>query len=82
MRRSPPFDVHQTLFGVSTSYRREADGSLSVKIEGELRGVPLFEQLAVLREVDLYQTWVSCFFWPMFRELPMGLLFSVVGRWI
>ena len=47
----------QTLFGVSTSYRREADDSLSVKIEGELHGVPLFEQLVVLREVDLYHTW-------------------------
>ena len=50
--------THQTLFGVSTSYRREtSDGSLSVKIEGELHGVPLFEQLVVLRECDLYHTW-------------------------
>ncbi|KAL7543423.1 hypothetical protein ACHAXR_012704 [Thalassiosira sp. AJA248-18] len=47
----------QTLFGVTTSYRREADGSLSVKIEGELHSVPLFEQLVVLRECDLYHTW-------------------------
>lgn len=48
----------QTLFGISTYYRREpADGSLSVKIEGELHGVPLFEQLVVLRECDLYQNW-------------------------
>ena len=50
--------THQTMFGISTSYRREAsDGSLSVKIEGELHGVPLFEQLVVLRECDLYHTW-------------------------
>jgi hypothetical protein len=28
-----------------------------VKIEGELHGVPLFEQLVVLRECDLYHTW-------------------------
>lgn len=47
----------QTLFGVSTSYRRESDDSLSVKIEGELHGIPLFEQLVVLRECDLYHTW-------------------------
>lgn len=33
------------------------DGSLSVKIEGELHDVPLFEQLVVLRECDLYHTW-------------------------
>ena len=50
--------VHaQTLFGVSTHYRREPDGSLSVRIAGDLVGVPLFEQLAVLREVDLYHLW-------------------------
>ena len=50
--------VHaQTLFGVSTHYRREHDGSLSVRIAGDLVGVPLFEQLAVLREVDLYHLW-------------------------
>ena len=28
-----------------------------MKIEGELHGVPLFEQLVVLRECDLYHTW-------------------------
>lgn len=49
--------ISQTLFGISTSYRREPDNSLSVKIEGELHGIPLFEQLVVLREVDLYDTW-------------------------
>ena len=47
----------QTLFGISTSYRREGDNSLSIKIEGSLEGVPLFEQLVVLREVDLYHKW-------------------------
>mmetsp|Transcript_17203 Transcript_17203/g.35921 ORF Transcript_17203/g.35921 Transcript_17203/m.35921 type:complete len:1023 (-) Transcript_17203:21-3089(-) len=47
----------QSLFGVTTYYRREADESLSVKIEGELHGIPLFEQLVVLRECDLYHTW-------------------------
>ncbi|EJK43974.1 hypothetical protein THAOC_37531, partial [Thalassiosira oceanica] len=50
--------VHaQTLFGVSTHYRRESDGSLSIRIAGDLVGVPLFEQLAILREVDLYHAW-------------------------
>mmetsp|Transcript_34151 Transcript_34151/g.71893 ORF Transcript_34151/g.71893 Transcript_34151/m.71893 type:complete len:281 (+) Transcript_34151:3-845(+) len=47
----------QTLFGVTTSYRREPNSSLSVKIEGELHGIPLFEQLVVLREADLYSHW-------------------------
>ena len=47
----------QTLFGVTTYYRREEDGSLSIKLEGRLDGVPLFEQVAVLREVDLHHKW-------------------------
>jgi hypothetical protein len=47
----------QTLFGVTTHYRRESDGTLSIKLLGELSGVPLFEQLAVLRECDLYHLW-------------------------
>jgi len=47
----------QTLFGITTHYRREDDNTLSVKIEGELHGIPLFEQMVVLRECDLYHTW-------------------------
>jgi len=50
----------QTLFGITTYYRREPiDNSLSIKIEGELSdvSVPLFEQIVVLRECDLYHTW-------------------------
>lgn len=45
-------------FGITTYYRREDDGSLSVKLEGELTGVPLFEQIAVLRAGDLHYKWV------------------------
>jgi hypothetical protein len=47
----------QTLFGITTFYRRETDGSLSIKLEGSLDGVPLFDQVAVLREVDLHYKW-------------------------
>jgi len=47
----------QTLFGITTYYRREPDGSLSIKLEGHLSGIPLFEQLVVLRESDLYHEW-------------------------
>lgn len=47
----------QTLFGITTYYRHESDGSLSVKIEGQLEGVSLFDQVAVLREVDLHSKW-------------------------
>lgn len=47
----------QTLFGVTTYYRREDDGSLSIKMEGSLSGTALFEQVAILREVDLHYKW-------------------------
>ena len=47
----------QTMFGISTHYRLEEDNSLTVKLEGELSGVSLFEQLCVLREVDMYNEW-------------------------
>jgi hypothetical protein len=45
------------MFGVTTYYRKEPDGSLSIKLEGKLEGVPLFEQVAVIREVDLHKLW-------------------------
>jgi hypothetical protein len=47
----------QTLFGVTTYYRREKDGSLSIKLEGTIHGVPLFDQVPVLREIDLHHKW-------------------------
>lgn len=49
--------LSQSLFGVKTYYRREPDNSLSLKLDGELSGAPLFEQVAVLREVDLHYKW-------------------------
>ena len=42
---------------VTSSYRREKDNSLSFKVEGEISGLPLFEQVAIMREVDLYHFW-------------------------
>ncbi|KAG7352691.1 hypothetical protein IV203_008739 [Nitzschia inconspicua] len=47
----------QTMFGVTTYYRRESDGSLSIKLEGSLSGVSLFDQVAILREIDLHYKW-------------------------
>ena len=42
---------------MTTYYRREDDGSLSIKLEGSLKDVPLFDQVAILREVDLHYRW-------------------------
>ncbi|KAL7566764.1 hypothetical protein ACA910_019362 [Epithemia clementina (nom. ined.)] len=46
-----------TLFGIETYYRREPDESLSLKLQGEVTDIPLFEQVCVLREVDLHYKW-------------------------
>ena len=70
----------QTLFGITTSYRREADGSLSIRIEGELHDVPLFEQLVVLREVDLYERWAP--FMTTSRKLAQLVSKQIVSRLI
>jgi hypothetical protein len=44
-------------FGIKTYYRREADDSLSIKLEGEVKDAALFEQVCVLKEVDLHYKW-------------------------
>ena len=46
-----------SMFGVKTFYRREEDGSLSLKLEGEVKDCPLFEQVCVLKEIDLHYKW-------------------------
>jgi len=56
-------DVHddwtlaQTLFGVTTYYRHEKDGSMSIKLEGPVNECSLFDQVAVIREFDLNHIW-------------------------
>lgn len=44
-------------FGIKTYYRREEDQSLSIKLEGEVKDAALFEQVCVLKEVDLHYKW-------------------------
>jgi len=47
-----------TLFGTTTHYRLEDDGTMTLRMEGELDNLPLFEQLAVINEVDLFKEWI------------------------
>jgi len=47
----------RTLFGVTTFYRHETDGSMSVKLEGPVHDCSMFDQLVVLRELDLNYLW-------------------------
>lgn len=47
------------LFGVTTSYQYDtSDHSLIIKLEGVMEELPIFEQCAVIHEVDLFPTWL------------------------
>lgn len=50
--------VAQTFMGITTSYKHDADGSLWVKLHGTMEEVRVMDQLATIREVDLFKTWV------------------------
>ena len=47
------------MFGIQTHYRKCVDdpNAIIVKIEGAMDDLPLFEQMAVLHEIDLYHEW-------------------------
>jgi hypothetical protein len=48
-----------TYLGVTTRYRHHReDGSISVRLEGLIDDLPLFEQCAVINEFDLFQEWI------------------------
>ena len=46
------------MFGYRTHYIVEEDGNVLVRISGSQENLPLFEQLAVIRELQLYKEWV------------------------
>ena len=47
------------MLGITTHYRKceDYENAIVVKIEGTLDDLPLFEQMAVLHEIDLYKEW-------------------------
>ena len=47
-----------TYFGISTYYKVDPDGIITVRMEGNLDNLPLFEQFAVIHEVNLFQEWI------------------------
>ena len=46
------------LFGNTTHYKLQEDGSMTIRLEGEFDEMPLFEQLAVINEVGLFKEWM------------------------
>jgi hypothetical protein len=47
------------LFGTVTHYKKckDDENAIIVKIEGTMNDLPLFEQMAVIHEIDLYNEW-------------------------
>lgn len=44
--------------GITTLYKSDPDGSLWIKMHGTMDGVRVMDQLATVREVDLFKKWV------------------------
>lgn len=44
--------------GITTSYKHDPDGSLWIKLHGTMDDVRIIDQLATVREVDLFRHWV------------------------
>jgi hypothetical protein len=52
------------MFGISTYYQLDTKSNeIKIKLEGEMEDLPLFEQCAVIHEVDLFKEWI-----PFCRE--------------
>ena len=47
-----------TLFGVITKYKKLDNGLISVLIQGKQEDLPIFEQMTVLHEIDLYKEFI------------------------
>lgn len=47
------------MFGIHTHYKKceDDENQIVVKIEGTMDDLPLFEQMAVIHEIDLYHEW-------------------------
>lgn len=70
------------MFGIQTHYRKCEDdvNAIVVKIEGKLDDLPLFEQMAVLHEIDLYKEWAPfCTSSVMIDKIGNAELFGSVG---
>lgn len=44
--------------GISTYYMRIGSNDIIIKLEGTMHNLPIFEQCAVIHEVDLFKSWV------------------------
>lgn len=47
-----------TVGGISCHYFVEEDGIVTVRMQGSMKELPLFEQAAVIHEVDCFKSWI------------------------
>lgn len=47
-----------TVGGITCHYYVEEDGIVTVRMQGSMKELPLFEQAAVIHEVDFFRTWI------------------------
>ncbi|CAM9124452.1 unnamed protein product [Choristocarpus tenellus] len=52
------WNIAQTFMGITTSFKNDPNGSLWVKMNGIMKDVQVFDQLATVREVDLFELWM------------------------
>lgn len=57
-RFQPDWLEAQTFMGITTFYKLDPDGSLWIKMHGTMDDVGIMDQLATVREVDLFNKWV------------------------
>lgn len=58
IQTQPDWLTAQTFMGITTFYKYDPDGSLWVKLHGTMEDVRLIDQLATIREVDLFKHWI------------------------
>ena len=70
------------MFGYRTHYIVEDDGNVNVRIEGRQDQLPLFEQMAVIRELPLYCEWMPfCSKSSLIEEIEHHDLISYLNVW-
>lgn len=70
------------MFGYRTHYILEEDGNVLVRIEGSQENLPLFEQLSVIRELQLYKEWVPfCSKSEMLHEISHTDMIAFLHIW-
>lgn len=70
-----------TLLGITTCYKLdESSGMISVRLQGNVDDLPLFEQLCVIYEVDLYKDWIPfCENSTFIHKLGQAELLAYIG---